>query len=167
MTQPYSDLPRSGCELLKFLSLFPFSPFLHKDTLGKKDPNTHIPAKALIWSPPNLLVKSSCPTGCRWAFGPASSVEMRTSLHSGEGLETSISPRLLRRSHLPSLALLSHTDAYICISESLFISIVLTSPLESTQLDATLPQCPVIAYLLPSGAASAGFVFQVNILHTH
>lgn len=114
MTQPHSDLSHSGFVLLTFVSLFPFPPFLHEDVLGNKDPNTHIPAKALVWSPPNLLVKATSPTGCRLTFGPASAVEAGSSSpHGGEGLETSIFLRLLRRSHLPSLALLSHTHTYM------------------------------------------------------
>lgn len=96
---------------------FHFFPFLHQEGLGDKDPNTHVPAKDLVWSPPNILVKTACPTGCGWAFGPASAVETRTSsLHGGEGLETNIFLRLLRRSHLPSIALLSHTHIYIWVT---------------------------------------------------
>lgn len=112
---------------------FHFPPSFTRMCWGNKDPNTHIPAKALVWSPPNLLVKVTCPVGCRLAFGPASAVEAGSSSpHGREGLETSIFLRLLRRSHLPSLALLSHTHThiymylYICVALYIYRSNIST-----------------------------------------
>lgn len=94
-----------------------FHPFLHKDALGNKQPNTyHISQEkpcfglhtVFLWRPLVPLAAGEYLSGL--SGGERISLPNR-----GDRLETSIFLRLLRRSHLASLALLSHTPAHLYV----------------------------------------------------